>query len=105
MNRVEFDNTIDEGIRRAWIRCRLDGPEGNRAQLDRALTDAHRLLTGSSLFAETSEWSARGVVLLAELVAVGVYARAINDEKQLDAAQVNELPDWLKKIINDWHKD
>lgn len=87
------------------VRLRLDGPEKNRVQIDRALADAERLLKDPSVFGETRGWHERGLVLLAEMTAVGVYARAINKEQKLQPYQVAEFPEWLKKIINDWHKD
>jgi hypothetical protein len=100
-----LDALIEEGLKRAALRCRQDMPQPDEAQTFEAFGRARELMGHAQDRGIITEWHPRAVMLFVEVIAVGVYARAIHEEAAMNKTDLVVFADWLKKILNDWVKD
>lgn len=100
-----LDALIEEGLRRAMRRCLQDMPESDQSRVREAFDSVRELLGDVEVRGIIATWHQRAIVLFVEVIAVGVYARAIHGEAAMSKTDLVVFAGWLEKILNDWFKD
>lgn len=86
-------------------RCRRDTPRSDPRQVRQAFDMVWELLGNGEMRRTIANWHQRAIMLFVEVIAVGVYARALHQETPLSRADLQVFADWLKRILNDWVED
>jgi hypothetical protein len=71
-------------------------------QAAEAVQIVRNLLSGEQGTHSWSNWSERGSVLFVELITIGTYARVVNNEPPLTAANLRQFALWSEEMINSW---
>jgi hypothetical protein len=93
---------LDDGLRRAIERCRKEMPTSQEWRALKAAENARSLLSTTEAMDLWSAWTDRAAIVFVELVAVGVYARELNNEPPLASSDLEMFAEWIKKILNSW---
>jgi hypothetical protein len=93
---------LDEGLKRAMERCRREMPTAEEWRAGKAFEDARHLLGRPETMDLWIDWQDRAALLFVELIAVGTYARVLNDEPSIASSELTMYAEWIKKILNSW---
>jgi hypothetical protein len=101
LTRTNPEVILDEGLKRAMERCRREMPT-EEWRAGAAFQQARALLSAQECMNLWGDWQDRGSLVFVELVAIGVYARTVQNEPPLNTAELTMFSEWIKKILNSY---